>query len=310
MAQIEIHPSVANIDLEEVLAASLRANRLDPKLLYVTPRQAELWREVSRKHSPIHTNPEFSRIYRDAYARIADEMRAGKIQLVGLGPGTGMKEAELAAQLKSRGHDVQFTAIDISRDLVEEASKRVAAAGASADRHLVCDLSEIEFIKRWLEASGQESRRLFTFFGVVPNLEPAFVARLLRELLRRGDVLLASVHLAPVGNGVELNTAMERILPQYNNQETLAWLREAMEQWNLKALMLEPRIVVDEEMSVPCIRGLAPRKLSHAWFMLFFSLRYTPALFEELLRRAGVQGEMLAITACREEAIWAVRAGG
>jgi hypothetical protein len=40
---------------------------------------------------------------------------------------------------------------------------------------------------------------------------------------------------------------------------------------------------------------------------LFHSLRYTPALFEKLLREDGFEVELLAITSCREEAIWAVR---
>jgi hypothetical protein len=310
VAEIEIHPSVANIDLQEVLAASLKANRLDPKLLYVTPRQAELWREVSLKHSPMHSNPEFTRIYREAYARIVEEIAPGKIHLVGLGPGTGRKEAELAAKLKSHGHDVQFTAIDVSRDLVEEASKRVAATGASADRHLACDLAELEFIKSWLDANDGETLRLFTFFGVVPNLEPPFVAKLLREMIRPSDVLLASAHLAPVGEGVGMDVAMNKILPQYNNAETLAWLREAMVQWGLTTPMEEPGIVMDWHGKIPRLRGLASWKDSApAPFQLFFSLRYTPELFDQLLHDDGMKGEMLSITACREEAIWAVRRG-
>jgi len=40
---------------------------------------------------------------------------------------------------------------------------------------------------------------------------------------------------------------------------------------------------------------------------LFHSLRYTPSLFEGLLRSEGFNVELLAITACREEAIWAIR---
>jgi hypothetical protein len=323
MPEIEIHPSIANIVLEDVLAESLRANRLDPKLLYVTARQAELWREVSRKHSPVHANPEFARIYREAFGRMAEELHAGKIHLVGLGPGTGFKEAELAARLQQGGCDVRFSAIDVSRDLVEESAKRVGATGAAADWHLVCDLAELEFIKKWLDADGREAPRLYTFFGVVPNLEPGFVAKMLPGLLRPGDVLLASVHLAPVGEGVSLEGAMNKILPQYKNAETLAWLREAMLQWKLDELMEEPRIGVSTRGEVPCLLGSASWKspqtfyrftgdrdsLADPLFELFFSLRYTPGLFTELLKSAGVQGEMLAMTACREEAIWAVRNG-
>jgi hypothetical protein len=41
---------------------------------------------------------------------------------------------------------------------------------------------------------------------------------------------------------------------------------------------------------------------------LFYSLRYTPSLFENLLREEGFSVELLALTSCREEAIWAVTA--
>jgi hypothetical protein len=176
---------------------------------------------------------------------------------------------------------------------------------------LVCDLAELEYIKCWLDAGDQGQPRLFTFFGVVPNLEPAFVAKLLRELLRPGDVLLASVHLAPVGEGVDLEAAMRKILPQYDNAETLAWLRAAMEQWKWNDLMRGPRIVMEFHGKTPCVRGLAAwNSPASVAFQLFLSLRYTPKLFGALLESAGVRGEMLAITACREEAIWAIRAGG
>jgi SAM-dependent methyltransferase len=321
VAEITIHPSTTNIDLEQVLGYSLRKNRLDPKLLYVTPRQAELWREVSLKHSPIHTNPEFTRIYRESYARIAEENCPEKIHLVGLGPGTGQKENELASRLQEGGKGVRFSAIDVSRDLVVESSKRVGSTGASTDQHLVCDLVELGFIKGWLDTVDRDTPRLFTFFGVVPNLNPMLVVKLLHELLRPGDVLLASVHLAPIGDGLDESAAMKRIEPQYNNPETLAWLREAMTQWKLNDLMQEPQIRVGRQRSVPRIGAIAPWNSFETYlryggnrgvfadvaFVLFSSLRYTPALFEELLRHAGVQGEMLAITACREEAIWAVR---
>jgi hypothetical protein len=48
----------------------------------------------------------------------------------------------------------------------------------------------------------------------------------------------------------------------------------------------------------------SPQK--EAPLQLFHSLRYTPPLFEKLLRDAGFQIELLALTSCREEAIWAI----
>ena len=322
MVDIAIHPSIANLDLEKVLVDSLKANRLDPKLLYVTSRQAALWREVSKKHSPVNGNPEFARIYHEACEKTVEHVPPGKVHIVGLGPGRGVKEAQLAAGLRVAGRKVNFTAIDVSRDLTEESAGWVATmGGVESRRHLVCDLAELDYIQQWLDAGERDSRRVYTFFGMVPNLEPAFVAKLLNKLLRPGDLLLASVHLAPVDEHVDVATAMKLILPQYDNPETLAWLREAMEHWKLKQMMGTPWITRSEQMKIPCILGLASWKSLQAFspsasaagtpsevaFQLFHSLRYTPKLFTHLLQVAGVRGEMLAMTACREEAIWSVR---
>ena len=322
MLEIDVHPSITNASLEREVEASLRANELSPKLLYVTPRQTELWRQVFLKHSPIHRNPEFTRIYRDAYLRVAGERPSGKVWLVGLGCGTGVKERELCSQLVSNRNEVVFSAIDVSRDLVVEAAQKLSEVGAKSERHLVCDLTEIDFLKEWLARIDPQTPRIFTFFGLVPNLTPMFVAQLFREILRPGDVILISVHLAPIGDGVDREAAMAKVLPQYDNAETLAWLDAALDQWKLREFVTEPRVGWGVLKVHPCFYGAASWKspgLYDQWcslprwadpsLQLFRSLRYTPTLFGELLIEAGVQGELLAMTECREEAIWAVRKG-
>src|ERR1700677_179436 len=92
---IDFHSADHAATHEEQVIDSLHANRIDPKFLYVTPRQSELWRQVFLRHSPIHGNPEFARIYRDAFAQVAERQPAGEILLAGLGCGTGLKELNL-----------------------------------------------------------------------------------------------------------------------------------------------------------------------------------------------------------------------
>ncbi len=318
---LDFHPSVQEGALEREAVASLQANRIDPKLLYVTPRQAELWRQVFLRHSPIHGNPEFARIYRDSFARIAATMARGKVWLVGLGCGTGRKEAELCARLKAEGSEVIFSAIDVSRDLVAESAEKLIAAGAEPRRSLVCDLAETDFLAGWLGRATEALPRLFTFFGLVPNLAPSAVTRLFRAVLRPGDVLLASAHLAPVGDGVDLSAAMESVLPQYDNPETQAWLEAALEHWGLRDRVDAPAMSIGEIEGIPAFVALAKWKSSAPFekgghriapkmdepLRVFHSLRYTPTLFEQRLRSEGFQVELLAQTACREEAIWALR---
>ena len=206
--------SPAANDLEKDIIASLRANRIAPKLLYVTPRQAELWRQVFLKHSPIHGNPEFARIYRETFALAAKMVLGSEVHLVGLGCGTGMKEAELCFQLVSNQRTVLFSPIDISRDLVEESAQRVAKAGARVVGGIVGDLTDVERVARWISEIRTEAPLLFTFFGMVPNLAPSVVTRLLRAILQPGDVLLVNAHLAPTGQGADLGDSHgERAAP-------------------------------------------------------------------------------------------------
>jgi hypothetical protein len=322
MLTIDFHSSVGEGMLDSAAIESLRAGRIDPKLLYVTPRQAELWRQVFLRHSPIHGNPEFARIYRESFARVSGELDANKVALVGLGCGTGMKERDLCLSLKARGREVTFSAIDISRNLVEESARKLVAAGADHRRSLVCDLVEADFLAEWLNRNGSDVQRLITFFGLVPNLAPSAVVWLFRAILRsKRDVILVSAHLAPVAEGMELPEAMRQILPQYDNAETLAWLSAALEQWELKDKLGVPEMKIGEMEGVPAIIATGRWNSSEPFekwgeqfspkveepLQLFHSLRYTPALFEELLKAEGFAVERLAMTHCREEAIWAIR---
>jgi hypothetical protein len=306
---IDFHPSIREGALERELAESLQANRIDPKFLYVTPRQAELWRQVFLRHSPIHSNPEFARIYRETFARVAERLQPGKVHLVGLGCGTGLKELDLYSHLKAYDREVLLSAIDVSHDLVVESAQKLAAAGAGHQRSLVCDLAEASFLAEWLDRVSGELSRLMTFFGLVPNLSPSVVKRLFRSLLRTGDILLVSAHLAPVGEGIELPAAMRSVLPQYDNPETMAWLDAGLENAGLKYLLEAPEMTIGEVEGVPAFIATArwKSKISEP-LRLFYSLRYTPSLFENLLREEGFSVELLALTSCREEAIWAVTA--
>lgn len=300
---------------------SLQSNRIDPKFLYVTPRQSELWRQVFLKHSPIHANPEFSRIYRDAFAQITDRLKTKKVLLAGLGCGTGLKELQLYSTLKTGGGEALFAAIDVSFELVMESAQKLIAAGAEHRRSLVCDLAQSRFLGEWLNGLTEDLPRLITFFGLFPNFSPSDVMRLFRSILRLSDILLASAHLVPVDDNTELSAAMQSLLPQYDNSETLAWLNAVLELWGLESLVHPPEITVGQVDGIPAFLGLARWKTSKPfekwghWFSpkeeyplrLFYSLRYTPLLFENRLREEGFDVELLSITSCRQEAVWCIQ---
>lgn len=321
MLPIDFHPSGSPEFLQREMINALRANRFDPKGLYVTPHQAELWRQVSLRHSPVHTRPGFGRIYEDAFARIAPRWQSmPEIELIGLGCGTGQKEEQLYQHLKAGGHEIHFTAIDVSESLVRESGERLVAAGAGHRRSLVCDLGQAEFLAAWVEKQVGSASRMITFFGLVPNFAPSRLGPILRSLLRPQDILLVSVHLAPDRDGARL-AAMKAILPQYDNPETLAWLAAALETWSLSGFVHAPEIVIGEVEDVPVFLGQAQWKTTlpfEKWgetfsprpgkpFRLFQSLRYTPRSFQKWLETENFESEQLIVSPCGEEGIWSLQ---
>src|SRR5205085_3890323 len=63
--------------------------------------------------------------------------------------------------------------------------------------------------------------RLATFFGMIPNFEPAMILPKLASLVGANDWLLFSANLAP---GRDYQAGTQRILPQYDNPLTHDWL--------------------------------------------------------------------------------------
>jgi SAM-dependent methyltransferase len=315
MPALEGTPPALPRNLRRALRDSLLANHLEPRLLYATPGQAERWRRVARRHAPVHRRPAFRRLYAEAFARAAVRLAdAPRISLVGLGCGTGEKEAQLAAELRRPGRVISFSAIDASANLMGEATRRLAAAGALSRGHRVGDLADFPAWRKWLGRRSGTGPRVVTLFGMVPNFPPSILGPLLRAALRPGDLLLASVHLAPAKteSPAAIAAAMRRILPQYDNPETLAWLNHARTVWGLGAQITAPKIRIGEIEQVPAFIGEARWKAATRPepLRLFYSLRYTSQLFEAMLRRGGWKGELLAITPCRQEAIWSIRLPG
>jgi hypothetical protein len=205
-----------------------------------------------------------------------------------------------------------------------ESAQNLIAAGAEHRSSLVCDLAQTDFLRDWLDLLPHELPRLITFFGLIPNLAPPLVIQLFRSILRaNNDILLVSAHLAPVRENVSLNEAMQAVLPQYDNPETLAWLAAALDDLDLKNHLHAPEMHIGQIEGIPAFiaqsRWISAdrfEKWGHQFsprpgqpLQLFHSLRYTPDVFENLLHAQHFKAQLLAITSCREEAIWAVHRG-
>jgi hypothetical protein len=101
---------------------------------------------------------------------------------------------------------------------------------------------------------------------------------------------------------------MKSVLPQYDNPETLAWLAAALEELGIHDQLEPPKMEIGEEEGVSAFVARARWKSGgKPPLQLFQSLRYTPAVFEQMLSDEGFVIERLAMTSCREEAIWSIR---
>jgi L-histidine Nalpha-methyltransferase len=186
-------------------------------------------------------------------------------------------------------------------------------------RPLLCDLALAGDLPEILNEDGDpEARRIITFFGMLPNLEPENILPKLASLMRPQDLVLLSANLAP---GPDYRAGVQRILPGYDNAETRAWLLAF-----LFDLGVEPddgrvdfsiedasgvyRIVADfrflrERALIVHDEGFAFRARDAV--RLFFSYRHTPDRVRLLLQAHGLRVTEQWITASEEEGVFLCR---
>jgi hypothetical protein len=139
---------------------------------------------------------------------------------------------------------------------------------------------------------------------------------------RERDMLLVSANLAPVEDDSEAayHRGCGEILPQYDNPETRAWLRQILLDWNLAQNLSEPRFQI---MAFETLLGFAAHcewltDLAFSWegepfqaragetLRLFFSLRYTEPHLAQMLKRYGLGLGPGHVTPCGQEGVWRV----
>ena len=261
-------------------------------------------------------------LFREAFIWTAARMGGAPLALVGLGCGDGRKDRDLLrilfrAEARQPRSGLEYFPLDSSPPLVREAAVRVGKAlPAVRPRALVADLAAEPALRGWLppRVSGP---RLFTCFGVVPNLDSPSFPRYLGRLPARGDGLLLSTNLSP--QGLEADRAL--ILPQYDNPPAHRWYEGALEALGVPAgaavlavgaERLAPggsawRVLVEaeflEQVSLNALGKtlILPRG---ARLMVFFSNRFTAPAFRKVLAGAGLTCEREWIHPSGEEGVF------
>ena len=218
-----VHHSQFPHAVQRQLLNGLRLGRVPPKFLYDGDRQTQKWLAVHRAHSPSRTDAGVQSIYDRSFDESLGQAAGGSICLIGLGCGGGQKDTRYLAKLKSIGSTINYVPCDVSQAMTRVAREAAAAELPLERIHpIVCDLANAPDLDQVLDTIvSPETKRVFTFFGMIPNLEPDVVLPRLAELLLEGDQLLLSANLAP---GVDYRSGVETVLPQYDNAETRDWL--------------------------------------------------------------------------------------
>lgn len=318
--ELTVHESQWPATLAVQLQEALKARRIPSKFLYETPRQVRRWLRLHERCSPARTDADCQRAYQACFEAASAIVGSAECEVLGLGCGGGQKEVGLARTLQDGGASVSFLPCDVSAGLVITTLQHAAARlRHPPQRGLVCDLARAA---AWSEFSGGAGgRRVVTFFGLIPSLEPREVAAILRGMLRSGDLLACSANLHA---GPDVRAAMEAILPQYDNEPTRSWLGVAIDDLGLTRVEGELRFRVEECASLPGslritadfeFRGDCAAHVAGATvpfgagerLRVFSSYRHTPATLRERLGGVDLEAVGHWLSADSTEGVWLFR---
>ena len=330
---VTIHASQFPENVRRDLLASLRTRCVNHKFHYDSVKQSQKWLALHQAYSPARNDADCRAVYEKSFAAAAAQIKSRSVHLIGLGCGGGQKDTRLLKLLKAYGKKVFYTPCDVSLAMVLTA-RRTALAGVTEKNcfPIVCDLATADDLREVIwegrrvgdpnhsgTAARRPSQNLVTFFGMIPNFEPARILPKLASLVRPRDFLLFSANLAP---GKDYAAGMKEILPQYDNPLTRDWLMTflldlgfarhdgelgfAVEngQFGLKRVVARfhfcraRRIEIESE-TFNFEGGDAIR--------LFFSCRYTPTLVRMILHRHGLKVREQWIAKSREEGVFLVQ---
>lgn len=311
-----VHPSAFPEHWRDDYLASFRARQMAHRFHYESPKQATRWLAVHEAHSPARTDRSVLDTYDQAFAELAQTFRHEPIQLISLGCGGGQKDLALLQQLQAQNQTAapSYVPCDISLSLTLTAHQRIAAAlPAIPSQPVVLDLSHATRINTALPSTT--SRRLFAFFGMLPNFEPAQILPPLANLLRPNDRLLLSANLSP---GPDYAGGLLKILPGYDNALTRQWLITALTDAGLEASadQIQFRIAdvgnlkrIEAWFQFPSDQQVAIETEPFRFragenFRLFYSYRHTPALLAQLLAPHRLQIQTHWLAPNHEEALF------
>jgi uncharacterized SAM-dependent methyltransferase len=321
---ISIHSSQFPEQVRQQLLESLRTRCVNHKFHYDSHKQALKWLALHEAYSPARTDPDCAAIYESSFKAAATRISGEHAHVVGLGCGGGRKDVRLLEILANSVKELFYTPSDVSVALVLEALQLAIKVVPEENCFpIVCDLQSAPELQSSLaKLAPDDTSRLLTFFGMIPNFEPDGILPQLARLVRAGDLLLFSANLAP---GSNYGAGLNQIMPLYDNALTRDWLMTFLLDLGMEANDGEIRFSVED---VTCQAGLKLKRVTAHFHLarecaiqvdgerfefkvgdairLFFSYRHTPAIIKELLTGHGLRVLEQWTNPSEEEAVFLV----
>ncbi len=320
-ATVSIHASQFPAAVRRDLIESLRSRQVNHKFHYDSVKQTHKWLALHQAHSPSRHDPGCARIYDRSFAAAVAQIKSRSVHLIGLGCGGGQKDARLIKLMRAEGRQVAYSPCDVSTAMVLVARQAARDAGLVKACHpLVCDLATAGDLPDYFQhRTPAKARRLFTFFGMIPNFEPAMILPRLAALVRPKDLLLFSANLAP---GKDYAQGMKSILPQYDNVLTRDWLMSFLTDLGMERSGGKLRMTIQDggfglQRVVAEFHFQRPRRVelegeqfdftAGESLRLFFSYRYTPDRVSGLLAQYDMEVRKQWIAKSEEEGVFLCR---
>lgn len=317
-ATVRIHPSQFPDAVRRDLLESLRRRSVNHKFHYDSVKQTQKWLALHQIYSPSRNDENCAATYDLAFESTTAHITSKSVHVIGLGCGGGQKDTRLLQLLKQNGAQTFYTPCDVSAAMTLAA--RETALAAVAEEHclpFVCDLANADDLPEILPTRHPS---LITFFGMIPNFEPADILPRLAALLRDDDFLLFSANLAP---GPDYAEGVRRILPQYDNAPTREWLMTFLLDLGVERGDGELRLSIEEKQGLKrVVAGFVFKRArnieiendafafrSGGRIRLFFSYRYTPELVRQTLHSHHLNVLDAWITRSGEEGVFLVKRG-
>ncbi|HKS37971.1 MAG TPA: L-histidine N(alpha)-methyltransferase [Verrucomicrobiae bacterium] len=320
---ILVHESQFPGNVRRELLKSLEDRRINHKFHYDSAKQTVKWLALHELLSPFRRDPDCARIYEESFSFIARTIPSRRVLVVGIGCGGGQKDTELLRRLQAEGKQVVYVPVDVSTPMVIVAAQTAQTVVSPNDCHpVVLDLGTTDDLAAVISSvSDDDTPRLVTFFGMIPNFEPQSVLPRLAAALRKDDWLAFSANLSP---GTDYQAGTEFVLPQYDNAPTREWLLTLLydmgfepDDGNVRFGVENPpersdlfRIVAHFDLTRDRVIQVDNSKFqfrSGESIRLFYSFRYTPERLRALLAKFGLKVIEANISKSQEEGVFVCR---